>query len=81
MEGVWLIIDRTYETMITTYLAPLYTVNFDTAGEFSNHSQGRIERSGIGTHCFANGMEYFGAWVKDKMCGNGTNFIVLYPLY
>lgn len=43
-------------------------------GEFVSFGQGRIERSGRGTHNFANGMEYSGNWQKDKMCGNGKQY-------
>lgn len=40
-------------------------------GEFVNQGQGKIERNGQGTHMFVSGMEYCGAWTKDKMCGKG----------
>lgn len=48
-------------------------------GEFVNHGHGRIERNGVGIHVFANGMEYSGAWSKDKMCGNGNKLTNLTP--
>ena len=40
-------------------------------GEYVNLGHGKIERNGQGTHMFSNGMEYCGAWAKDKMSGSG----------
>ena len=40
-------------------------------GEYVDCGNGLIERSGEGTHTFANGLVYKGGWVKDKMNGTG----------
>ena len=44
-------------------------------GEYIELNPGQIERSGEGTHQFADGMTYTGQWVKDRMSGRGNHIL------